>query len=362
MPKPSFAPNQPVPSSKLRTPKLTPQLIDALNTATKPSREDVSDWLRTIRTRLNWSRTMLAAVLRISAVDMRDYEIGRVEPIDSVKFLIWLYLKITVAPAVAFNLQHQVTWGKVSPEQANIWRKVSDERKAEIIAELKKVAESKYKIYPYKITVFDLSMRYRISKDMARSLARKAGYTPKRGKAKLYKRKRPLPALQPHSIWMHIDWRLRDREIAHKHQIKYGTVKYARNRFRKMPKSALSRQVANCDVPRKHFWPFIGPHAKPYRGRSKPYLRKPKIIGSQNNPCTDLKIIESSSATTSHEQNQEQDATTEQAGTRRPETEEAAGQALPEQVHRGPGRPEPGLRPPPRTSWSQANRDYKHGG
>ncbi len=269
-------PDQPVASSDLRVAKLTTELIWALRRRMRPTREEVATWLQTIRQRKNWSKSFLAAVLCIDDMELRDYEIGRIECPDPIKFLIWLYMMMDSAPAVAFDIQHQVTWGKVAPTVANTYVKLTPERRAEIVNELKAIVAANYKKYPYKITIFDMTQRYNISRDMAKVLAREAGYKPKGGKPALYKRKRPLHSLKPDSIWMNIDWRMRDKEIAEKHQLNCHTVVYARNRFRKIPKLTLCRHIGNCGKDRKHFWPFIGPDAKPYRGRKK--YQKRKII------------------------------------------------------------------------------------
>lgn len=77
-----------------------------------PSSEEIRDLLLNLRDRMQWSRSMLAAMLGIGCETLRRWESGERNPSGAARRLIWLMDLLLCHPEKLNNGLDLIVWGK----------------------------------------------------------------------------------------------------------------------------------------------------------------------------------------------------------------------------------------------------------
>lgn len=88
----------------------------AMSRVWRPSSEETRQAIFELRTKLKWSRSVLASVMGVSTDVLRRWEDGRRNPSASAQKLIWFIRAEFLAPGELASLQNIVTWGHGSKE------------------------------------------------------------------------------------------------------------------------------------------------------------------------------------------------------------------------------------------------------
>jgi DNA-binding XRE family transcriptional regulator len=81
-----------------------------------PSSNETRQAIFDLRTKMGWSRALLAAIMGISTDTLRRWEDGRRNPSAATRKLIWFLHTMFLAPAELANLENIVTWGHGTKE------------------------------------------------------------------------------------------------------------------------------------------------------------------------------------------------------------------------------------------------------
>lgn len=91
----------------------------------QPTSEEIRQVLVGLRSTLNWSRDLLAAMLGVSSHVLRRWETGQRNPSAAARRLIWLVHTIALHPEKLKNGLDLIMWGK-SEEMEKFGRKMRE--------------------------------------------------------------------------------------------------------------------------------------------------------------------------------------------------------------------------------------------
>lgn len=270
----------------VRMRRLTVAQIELFNETLWPTSDEIRGMIEAICRRKTWTRSFLAALLRIGPTDLRAYELGLKQAPGSVVVLIWLFHTMDSAPEKAFSVLHMATFGKLEAKLPHYTFLKAHKPNAEIVEDLKACVASKYKLPPGRQTVRLLAEKLNITRAHCLHLCKRAGYKLIDGRKTKY-RKRIVPALlRPDSVWITVDWNRPVKEIAEKLGVAVSTVERVRQTFWRMPRNSLSRHLSACGIdPHGHaFEPILNPpiyiEQRTKRWQEK---QKRKVAASKNN-------------------------------------------------------------------------------
>ena len=278
----------------------------------RPTSDEIAGMIQAICRKKNWTRSFFAALVRIDAVKLRDYELGLAEAPLHVAFLIWLFYTLDTAPEVALSLIHIATWGKLEAQLPRYQPKKTPEELEAIRNELRTCVQNKYGTAPCRCSAKQLSQRYGISNIQAKRIAWSVGYKVLDGRKRyMWKKKRVSALIRPDSIWLRVDWRKKPREIAESVGVAESRVITNMWKFRMMKRATLQRHMTDCglDPKCKGFQPIFNPpeNVRMRISRAKARIAKNNIRKRNGNniPVDSGEII--SKITRQHDEHQAQE-------------------------------------------------------
>lgn len=248
-----------VPAHEIRLKVLDTDLLKRLNAALRPTPQEVAGMIQHLMLTKKWSAGFLGAMLHLTTKEFHACQFGLKRSPDQRARLIWLLYMMDTAPAKAFSLIHYAAWGRVKATLPHYVKPITEERHKEIYAEIVACVKSGYKLHPKHKTKKEIAKLYGVSYDVAYALCRRAKYSGRDARKRTYRRKTIPFHLRPESIWMYTDWRNSSAEIARQAGIDVSSVNHIKDRFRRLHKPLLRKQILACGSKLEFFEPILNP-------------------------------------------------------------------------------------------------------
>lgn len=215
------------------------------------------DWLRDSK---GWSPAYIASLVGCSPSMMiqihRKVMPKKPFPVPVLRML-WMLYQLDVCPQCLVDPFHIATWGKVNmrlPVQLK-FTKPQQEKITEVLKTLKRTDK-----FVQTIGAIARQVNARLAGDNMHidekrllMLCNRLGFK----LAKKHKRNVMPPILDPHGIWMNVDWRKDDKAIAQEFRHDVMFVKRARKKLASFSKQKLGHYLRTTGRNPDHFEPFL---------------------------------------------------------------------------------------------------------